>query len=536
MNKSLRLLLLLSIMGVTITACGAPTPAPTAAPAPTKAEAAAPTQAPPSTQAPAQENVVRIALIDPCGEKNSLDPINQPGGECSVMVNQVYNRLLDLDSNFVVHPELAESFESNAEATEWTFHLRKGVKFHDGHELTSKDVVWTFKRLIDPKAGSEAAAMLAFLKPEGIIAVDDYTVKFVVDKPVPELPNLISIKNTWIVPDGATEETLRLKGDGTGPFIAVDFQPVQQPHVFVRNPNYWEAGLPKADRLEFYEIPEATTRNAAIQSGQVDIVQNVDFATIGTLKNDPNIKLLETGASTSLTLSMWVDKAPFNDLRVRQALKKLVDRKAMLATALMGYGEIGDDNPIPPSSPYAWRTQVPDRDLEGAKRLLAEAGYGPDKPLKVDLYTSDTLPGMLPMAQLFKEQAAEAGVEVNLIVGPASEHWDNVWLKQPFVTSGWTMRGPGDGLAIAYRSNSQYPETHWFRKDYDAILDQANTTVDPKARADLYKKAEQMLTEEGGAIIPLFTHTIAAIRTNCEGYQPHVQISRFDARNCFCKR
>src|SRR2546428_3050419 len=187
---------------------------------------------------------VKIAIGDPCGEANSLDPINQPGAECSVMVNQVYNRLLDKDSDLKVHPELAESFSRNANATQWTFRLRKGVKFHDGHTLTSKDVVWTFKRLLDPASKSEAAAQLAFLDPNGITGPDPYTVVFRVLKPVPELPELITIKNTFIIPDGKTEADLKLRGDGTGPFMAVNFQPKQTPHVFIRNPNYWERGLP----------------------------------------------------------------------------------------------------------------------------------------------------------------------------------------------------------------------------------------------------------------------------------------------------
>src|SRR6516165_6220738 len=144
----------------------------------------------------APSTMVKIAIGDPCGEANSLDPINQPGNECSVMVNQVYNRLLDKDSQFQGHPELAESWQHNPAATQWTFHLRKGVKFHDGHELTSKDVVWTFKRLLDPAAKSEGAAQLAFLDPNGITGPDRYTVVFKLPKPVAELPGLITIKNT----------------------------------------------------------------------------------------------------------------------------------------------------------------------------------------------------------------------------------------------------------------------------------------------------------------------------------------------------
>src|SRR5439155_11654343 len=121
-----------------------------------------------------------------------------------------------------------EKCESNSDATEWTFHLRKGVKFHDGHELTSKDVVYTFKRLISPERASGAAAVLSFLDPQkadSISAVDDYTVKFKPKGPIAELPLLITNKYTWIIPDGAKTDDLRLKGDGTGPFIQDQFTP-----------------------------------------------------------------------------------------------------------------------------------------------------------------------------------------------------------------------------------------------------------------------------------------------------------------------
>ena len=537
MTKVKTVVSLLVVLGMLVTSCGpAPTAAPTQVGQSTPVRTAVPTAAPTPepTQAP---QCLQIALSIGSGETNSLDPFAIPTAEQAVMINQVYNRLMDLDNDFVLHPELAESWEPNSDATEWTFHLRQGVQFSDGRPFTARDVVWTYQRLIDPNNPSEAAATLSFLKPEGIIAVDDHTVVFKTDEPVTELPVLITTKNTWIVPYGSTQEELRLHGVGTGPFIPVDFQPVQQPHHFVKNPNYWEPGLPKSDCLDFYVIQEATTRVAAIQSGQVDIVEYVDFSTIATLQADPNIKILKTsGASTSLTFAMWVDTPPFDDIRVRQALKKLVDRQMMVDTVFLGYAMVADDNPIPPNSPYAWRSTVPPRDLEGAKALLAEAGYGPSNPLRLDLYTADFMPGVVAAAQLFKEQAAEAGVEVNVIVGPPADHWSNVWLKQPFVNSGWDPRPPGTALAICYRSDALYPETHWYRPDYDAILDKANTTVDPAARAELYKQAARMLTEEGGELIPVFTLGVAAMRSNCQGYERHIATSRFDLRYAFCNR
>jgi peptide/nickel transport system substrate-binding protein len=543
MRRLFCVLSILVVLGMILAACAPteapPTVAPTEPPPePTEAPEATvppePTEAPEPTMPPEEAECLKVGLSMASGEANSLDTINVPASEQAVMLNMVYQQLMELDSDFVVHPQLAESWEPNEDATEWTFHLREGVKFHDGKEFTADDVVWTYQRLIDPDVGSEAASTLAFLKPEGIVAVDDSTVKFMTDEPVPELPLLITTKNTWIVPDGWTSEELQLGGVGTGPFIPVDFEPVQQPHKFVKNSDYWEAGLPKSECVEFFVIQEPTTRVAAIQSGEVDIVEAVDFATVPSLEGDQNVVLLETPASQSLTLSFWTDTPPFDDVRVRQALKKLVDRQAILDTALLGYGDIGDDNPIPPSSPFAWRSEVPPRDVEGAIELLAEAGYGPDNPLTFDLYTADAFPGMLSMAQLFKEQAAEAGVEVNIITSPPAEYWDEAWMKQPAAGSSWVMRHPGEGLAIAYRSNTPYNETHWFRDDFDAILDEANTTADADARAELYQNAEQLLTEEGGVIIPVFMHMVAATASDCTGYDRHVRVDRFDLRNAYC--
>lgn len=483
-------------------------------------------------------NCVRVAGVEASGELLNLDPINQPSTQNSILDGVMYNRLMDLSSTFEVTPELAESWSSNPDATEWTFKLRQGIKFHDGKDFTAADVVYSYKRLIDPEAGSEAAATLAFLNADGITAVDDYTVMFKTDKPVVELPILITNKNTFIVPDGATTESIAASPNGTGPFMPVDFDPASEPHVFNKNPNYWEEGLPKADCVEFFAIQEPTTLNAALLSGEIDIAQQVSYATIPTLQNNPDIQLPTAGPATQMTLAMWVDTPPFDDLRVREALKMVIDRKAMLDTVLLGYGYIGDDNPVPPASPFAWRGEdaVPGQDIEGAKALLAEAGYGPDNPLKIDLYTSEYIPGAVAMAEVFKEQAAEAGVEINLIIGSASDHWDNVWLKYPFVGSGWNARHPGEGLAIAHRSNAQYPETHWYRDDFDALLDAANTEADADKRLGLYQQAEEMITEEGGSIVPLFQQIVAAVRSECTGYEPRAQLYRVDLRAVSCTR
>jgi peptide/nickel transport system substrate-binding protein len=232
---------------------------------------------------------------------------------------------------------------------------------------------------------------------------------------------------------------------------------------------------------------------------------------------------------------MWTDTAPFKDNRVRQALKKVVDREQMVKTVLLGYGVVGDDNPVPPTSPDAWRKTVPGPDVAGAIKLLAAAGYNKSHPLKVDIYAADMIPGIVNMVQLYKQQAAKAGIEVNVITGPASEYWDNVWLKQPFEVSAWSARPAGLALSIAYLRNAPYPESHWKVPAYDALLQKANTTVNPTARRKLYQRAGKMLTQQGGEIIPMFQRVVAAQRSNCSGYHPSIQFVQFDLTQLQCK-
>jgi peptide/nickel transport system substrate-binding protein len=487
-----------------------------------------------ATTAAAADKCVTFAGVESSGNKNSMDPAQQPSSQNSLNVSASYDRLTTADDNFKVLPSLATSWKANAKGTVWTFKIRKGVKFWDGHPLTSADVVYTFKRLIDPKTGSEGASQMSFLTKSSIAASGPYAVTFTTKKPVAELPLLITNKNTFIVENGATTATLRTKGAGTGPFIPVKFSPLQQVHTFMRNPNYWRPGLPKAPCLQTYVIQEANSMLAGLQTGQIQFSQQVDYSVVAPLKSNKSVKLMPTGASTSMTMPMWTDKAPFDNNDVRTAMKMVVDRKQMVETVLQGYGVVGDDNPIPPTSPDAWRHTVPGPDVAGATQLLAKAGYTSDNPLKVDMHVADVIPGIVNMAQLYKQQAAKAGIQVNVIVGPSSEYWDNVWLKQPFQISAWSARPAGLALAIAYLKSAPYPESHWKVPAFDAMLQRANTTVDPAARSKLYRQAAKMLTEQGGEIIPMFQRVVAAERSNCTGYSPSIQFVQFDLTQLHC--
>jgi peptide/nickel transport system substrate-binding protein len=245
------------------------------------------------------------------------------------------------------------------------------------------------------------------------------------------------------------------------------------------------------------------------------------------------VTLLETGASNSMTISMWVDTPPFDNPLVREALKAVVDRQAMVDTVLLGFGETAADNPVPVGNAASFTPEAPAQDIEKAKALLAEAGYADG--LSFDLYTAEGVPGMVRMAQVYAEMARPAGIDINVIVTPAESFWDDVWLKKPIVTSAWSMRPPGEGLAVAYVQSAKWKETHWERPDYDALLQTANTTVDEAARLDEFKAAGELLATEGGLILPMFVHQVLALRAGCSGYEPLAQNFNLNFETLTCE-
>ncbi len=482
----------------------------------------------------ADEQCVRVVGYEWDGDKQSGDPALITSTDSSYHIFGVTEPIVGLDNGWEPYPVLAESWEPNADGTQWTFHLRKGVKFHDGSDFDSGDVVYTYRRLLDPQLGSVARAVLSpFLEPDGIEALDEHTVRFNLTKPVAEFPVLQREKVMQIIPEGTTTEQLKTWVIGTGPFMLEKFTPGGPERILRRNPNYWQSGLPKSECIRITVNLEPVSRISGLLAGEADLLLAVDPASLATLKDNPDVTLVKTPGASGLNLAMWVDTPPFDDVRIRQAMKLVVDRQALLDTVLLGFGETGNDMPVPPSSPAAFTHDVLQRDIPKAKQLLAEAGY-PDG-LTVDLYLAEAYPGMLLTGQAYAEMAADAGIKVNLIRTPDESFWDDVWLKKPFHTGAWGARAPALALTVAYRKGAAWNETHWARDDFDALLDKANATVDATERRKILGEAQRMIATEGGVIMPIFASVVSALRKGCTGYQPHIQVNFIDYSNLECK-
>lgn len=469
---------------------------------------------------------LRIAAGEADGAKGTLDPAQSTTDPDAARISLVFERLVVLDETFSAAPQLATSWESNDKGDEWIFKLREGVKFHDGEPFNAKHVVYTFKRLLDPKTASPGASSMETINAEAITAIDDLTVKFKLKAAIVEFPAQIANRFTYILREGQPESELRNSGIGTGPFKVQKFVPGDDVSTYVKNDIYWRPGLPKVDVVELRAIPEESARIAAIQSGQIDLCWDLGRSGIEELEKNKDVKVVRSRTPFVMSLSCWTDTPPFDDVRVRQALKYVVDRDQILQLVLRGYGNVSDDNPVAPWVQYALKTEPRKRDIEKAKALLAEAGH--TDGLDVELFTADAAPGFIELATLFQAQASEAGIRVKLTKTPAADYWSSVWLKQPFVCSSWSGRGADDALATPYLSNSDWNETHWKRPEFDAFISKARATIDVAKRTELYQKAQQLLRDDGGAIISVFPDALGASRANVIGWKLHPQKSTKD--------
>jgi len=466
-------------------------------------------------------SVLRIASGESDGPTGTMDPAFNQIDADAARISLVYERLIILDKNFTPQPQLAESWSSNEKGDVWTIELKPGITFHNGKPLTAADVVYTYRRLIDPKTASAVATTLGALTSEGIEAAGDRTIRFTLKSPVVEFPSLIANRFTYIVPEGSTAEELRTRGVGTGPFKVQEFVPGREPSVFAKNEAYWREGLPKVDRVELRAIADASARISALLTGQIDLSWDVPRVGLQALQTAPNVTVVTVPSPYVMSLTMWVDTPPFDDVRVRQAMKLVVDRQRMIDLVLGGLAQPASDQPVASWIRYGLEEPAAARDVEKAKQLLAEAGH-PDG-IDVELYTSEATAGFLEMAALYQAMAAEAGIRVAINKVPGDGYFANVWRKVPFLCTSKGARNADEALSQFYLSEAAWNDTHWKSKEFDDLIAEARQTLDADKRADLYRKAQRLLRDDGGVIVPMFANSVGAHRKDLTGFEIHPQ-------------
>ena len=289
----------------------------------------------------AEPSTLRVAFaIQPA----TLDPQKMRVG--GVDYNYVYNcfsRLTTQDPLLQVQPDLATSWEATEDLKAWTFHLRPGVKFHNGKPLDASDIVFTFKRILDKDVGS--VLRVNFSMVDSIDVVDPLTVRFNLSIPYADLPAAAAAYQAAIVSE-STLDTVTVHPIGSGPFRFVEYRPGDQ-LVLERNPDYFLPGVPKLDRVIIRIIPEFTTSVAALESGAVDAVFDLPPEQVDKLKQSTVARVEEVQAGRWQGITWNCEMKPFDDPRVRRAFNKMIDKPAITEIAMFGHAT-PTLTPLPP--------------------------------------------------------------------------------------------------------------------------------------------------------------------------------------------
>jgi len=415
----------------------------------------------------------------------------------------------DDDFNVSYDEGLAESVEATA-ADLYVIRLREGIEFHDGKTLGADDLVYSLNRLIDPDLGL-APPLQIVLESGGITKLDERTVQVQLNQPAVTFMDTIAGYAFCVVPDGYTREGDQI---GTGPFKLTSFTPGTE-SVHERHPNYWKEGKPHLDGVQIIDFADATALVNALLAGQVDCIADVPFAQVSTVQSNSGFQILESQAGSFLPITMAVDQAPFDDVRVRQAFRLIVDRDEMVERVLSGYGRVANDLYSPFDACYA--SDLPQRvqDIEQAMALLEEAGQA---GLEIDLFAPNDTAGLAEMASVFADQAKAAGVTVNVQV-LGSEYWGEEYTKRTFATSFWGTRPYLNQVAAGNLRDAVYPETHWppDGSDFAELYTQALATVDTEERCAIVHEMQEEEYNEGGNIIAFFNSLLDAYHESVQG-------------------
>jgi peptide/nickel transport system substrate-binding protein len=425
---------------------------------------------------------------------------------------QLYEPLAGRDINSDFELVLAESIEPEKGAEAWTVRLRPDITFHNGKPVTADDVLFSLARIIDPKDPKTGAASISYIDLKRSRKLDTRTVRLHLKFPNVGFPDDLGQYFNSIVPTDYDPE----KPVGTGPFMFDSFVAGER-SVFVKNPHYWRDGVPRVGEVVIIDFPDDTPRLNALLSGQVDAITNLPPGQIAQVKSNDQFKVLisETGGWQPFT--MRVDEAPFSDVKVRQAMRLLVDRDQLIAQVLSGQGRVANDL----YSPYdpAYNKDLPHRrqDLDQAKSLLKQAGHS---DLSVELVTSPVFQGIVEAAQVIAEQAKGAGVAIKVRkVDPGTFYGDN-YLKWAFAQDFWATRTYLSQVAQGSLPDSPFNETHWKDPEFLDLIAQARAELDDSKRTDLLKEAQRIEWERGGLIVWSFSNQVDAYSTTVSGFQP----------------
>jgi peptide/nickel transport system substrate-binding protein len=452
--------------------------------------------------------------------------------EPSNMLRQVGEYLTQTDKENITRPYLLENWKASGDLKTWTLNIRKGIKFNNGDMFSADDVVFTMNQWLNEDVGSSIKGMMSYLKPSGIEKVNDHQVVLHLDRPEIAVPEHLFHYPALILNHKTFEGDFVKAPHGTGPFTLEVYREGERCVLKARK-DYWQKGadgkpLPYMDSIEFIDMgDEMSPRIAALKAGEID---SIDLATTGgtaaykALKDDSNVNVKPIGTAQVRLLRMRVDLPPWNDNNVRMALKLCQHREKILGLAYFGQGVLGHDFHVSPVHPEFCEKPVPKYDPDKAKKLLQDAGY--KNGIDVNCAVGSEWTDVVRYIEVLKQDAAPAGIRVNIQTMPTSQYWEK-WTEVDLGVTPWTHRPLGTMvLNLAYIGDENgkpvaWNETNWIDEEFSKLLKEANGTLDLEARRKIMCKLEAIQWERGSIGAPFWQYNWQVTTKRVQDSEPH---------------
>ena len=453
---------------------------------------------------------------------------------------QVLDYLTTTGVDNVTRPALVEKWEASPDLKTWTLRLRRNVKWHNGRQFTADDAVWNLKRVLDPKTGSSVLGLMkGFLLEEfetgekdekgnakkstrlwdanAVQKVDPFTVKLNGKTAQLAVPEQL-FHYPLLIMDPAENGEFKVGSNGTGAFSLVEAEVGRRQVLKARKEPYWGGG-PYLDEIQFIDLgDDPAAAVAAVASKQVDGLYETDITQLDALQRLSHVQMYRVTTAYTATARVQPVK-PFDDKRVRQALRYAIDSGAILQIAHKGLGQAGEHHHVSPVHPEYAKLPAFQRDVAKAKKLLADAGY--PNGIDTEIVARPQPAWELLAVQAMVEQWKEAGIRVKINVMPSTQYWE-VWTKVPFGFTTWAHRPLGVmSLALAYRTGVPWNESKYSNLEFDKILTMAEGTLDVTARRELMVQLEKILQDDGPIVQPVWRAIFTFHDKRVQGFKLH---------------
>lgn len=411
-----------------------------------------------------------------------------------------------------LEPQIAESWEASDDAKQWRFKIRSGVAFHSGKSVTPDDVVASVNFHRREDSTSAAKPLVEAITD---ISVDGDTVVFTLEAGSADFPFTFTDYHLAVMPADGDSNIDWQSQDGCGPYKLTAFEPGVRV-ALAKNENDWDSDRGFFDEIEVLSVVDPNARTSALVSGDVHMIDKIDLKTVGLMGRDPKIKIHSVAGNQHYTFAMSVNKDPFTDANIRRALKHAVNRQELVDKILFGYGSVGNDHPIGRGQRF-YNDEMPQTqyDPDKAKFYLKEAGLD---SLSVSLSAADAaFGGAVDAAVLFQNSAKAAGIDLTVNRVPNDGYWADVWMQHPFSAVYWGGRPVEDAMfTTAYAAGAAWNDTFWDNARFNELLVAARAELDEAKRREMYYEMQAILSDDGGAIIPMFANFVFATSSDID--------------------